>query len=477
MKIDTQCTECGKMFKVNLVNVQAQFVKYTCQSCGKENVLENPQYSEPAVAKSSPKPIAAAESDRSSILMGYSIRTKIITVFVLLVLLSLSVVGWVASAKSRNALADQAEQSLKLNAVQKAREYSLAFQRIQQEVEAAATFTQKLFERKTTSADLNMRQHILMPWTGEGYGNKQMEIALEDEILTSQHLVPFLVSLVNKNPYAQLGYMGFVSRMMVLDNPAAVRSIGQLKGYENTKRPWYIKATKAGKTIWTEPYVDADTKNLIVTCATPVILNNGRLIGVAAYDVLLSTIQKDILTLSIGYDSYAFLVDNKGSSLVRPGMDSGDTRWDKTYNTDDLLRTSNSGFNKIIEHMINGQSDVEIYETQEGEKYLAYAPLPAIGASMAIVVSKGKVVAPAVAIQNFILIVWAVVLVIAIAAGFYIGNGISKPINELTDAADRISQGEMDLEMLTEYRKDEIGRLTQAFNRLVTSLKIAMSEN
>jgi len=38
-----------------------------------------------------------------------------------------------------------------------------------------------------------------------------------------------------------------------------------------------------------------------------------------------------------------------------------------------------------------------------------------------------------------------------------------------------ISQGKRDLDVLNEDRKDEIGVLTKSFNRLVISLKMAMS--
>jgi hypothetical protein len=52
-----------------------------------------------------------------------------------------------------------------------------------------------------------------------------------------------------------------------------VAAIGQLKGFENTKRPWYIKAREQNKTVWTDPYIDASTQDLIVTCASPVVLS------------------------------------------------------------------------------------------------------------------------------------------------------------------------------------------------------------
>ena len=491
MKMATECTQCGKTYQINVDGIDTQFVKFNCQECQTENILENPHYAEHDIPVSddlledySPDQFDDAvagldeEEEESSFWekfsLGTSIRTRIIAVFVALVLVSLSVVGWVASARSRAALSNQAEASLELYANQKAREYGLSFERIQQEVEAIADYAKELYENPRDPVDMNLRQHVLMPWNGKGYGGPQYERELRQEVLIAQQLVPLLVHIVKKDPYSTLGYLGTETRLMIIDDPAAVTSIGSRVGYENTKRPWYIQAKAAGKTIWTEPYVDADTQELIVTCATPVVAN-GQLVGVAAYDVLLATIQKDILTLNIGYNSYAFLVDKDGKALVRPGMKNSDTRWDKTYETDDLLHTSNQAYNNIISKMTAGQSGVDTYGSEEGDKYLAYAPLPAISASMGIVASKREVVKPALAIQRLIMYVWLAVLVLAIGCGLYIGNGITRPINHLTDAADRISRGEMDLEMLDEGRRDEIGRLTKAFNRLVTSLKIAMS--
>ena len=164
-----------------------------------------------------------------------------------------------------------------------------------------------------------------------------------------------------------------------------------------------------------------------------------------------------------------------GSVLVRPGMKSGDARWDTTYKTENLLKTDNQGFNKIVAKMIKYRSGIDTYDAGDEIKYTAFAPLKAIGASMGIVASRDEVVKPAIAIRNFIIGVFVVVLLLSILIGFVIGNNITKPINELTMMADLISQGKRDLDVLNEDRKDEIGVLTKSFNRLVISLKMAMS--
>lgn len=478
-KFNTQCEACDQNYHLNLTGITTQYIKYTCKSCQKLNVIENPAHTGRQAHQIPDSNIKEHKSLFKTVAkplsLSLSIRTKITLVLVLLVLISVSVVGLFASTSSRHSLVAQAESTLSVNTIQKSKEYALSFKRIQHEVETIARFAKILYERPNGDLTLDVSEHILMPWTGQGYGNAEINKQLKSEILTVQHLAPFLKSIVNTHPLAQAGYLGTATRIMIMDNPEAIISIGQRKGYENTKRPWYIKAAKEGKTIWSEPYIDAITDDIILTCATPVVLSDGKLAGVAAYDVSLSTIQQDILTLNIGYQGYAMLVDSTGKALVRPGMQKGDTRWDKTYETDDLLKTGNASFNQVVNHMVAGRTGVETFDTEEGQKLMAYAPLPDIGASMAIVVGKNDVIAPAQRLQNVILTIWGIVLVVAIVIGFVIGNGITRPINELTEVADRISQGEMDLETLAEDRKDEIGRLTQAFNRLITSLKIAMS--
>jgi HAMP domain-containing protein len=455
--------------------VNSQFVKFTCKTCKTPNVVENPAFDSSSPDDFAPEDVKQPKRAPME-LKGFSIRSKITFIFVVLVLASLTIVGLIASQRSSSALLAEAKRSLQNTANQKAREYTLSFERIQQEAESVSGMAKELYERKTPVSALGLDKYILMPWTGSGYGNPEMNRTLLPEVLTVQQLVPVLKNLSAKNPLTTAIYLGSTSRVMAMSNDQDVAAISKLQGYENIKRPWYIKAKEKNKTIWTDPYIDASTQDLIVTCATPVVLDNKSLAGVIGFDVRLSTIQKDILTLDIGYGSYAMLVDNQGKALVRPGMAKGDRRWDQTYNTTDLKKTDNPEFNAIIGRMISGQSAVESFVSEDGPKYVAYAPLPSIGASMAIVARKDMVIEPAVAMRNWILVVWAAVLVITVFIGILVGNGITKPINELTRAADLISQGRLGLNVLPpSKRQDEIGLLTLAFNRLVTSLRIAMS--
>ena len=451
-----------------------EFGNFICRKCNTKNVLPNPlmaedDWDEPMIANQ-----AARSSKLRTKIRGISIRSRITLVFIVLILVALSVVGLVASSKSRVALSEQAETHLLRSTRQKADEYGLVFDRIKDEALGIADFAALTFQRRNIKSDLGMG--VLMPWTGSGYGNPKLKKQLHGDILSLQRIGMVIKSVVSKNPYLSLGYLGTEKGVTVFDDESIIGVIEKLEGFEVTGRPWYKEAKASGKTIWTKPYIDANTKKLVITCATPVYGAGNRLFGVVGFDVLLDTIQNDILNLNIGYDSYAFMVDQDGKALVHPAMAKKDARWNHSFNAKNLKATPNQAFNAIVGSMIGSQTGVSAYDSEDGAKYVSYAPLKAIKASVAIVASKDEVVRPAVVIQTLILIVWGVVLIVAIVAGFVVGNGITKPINELTRAADLISQGKMNLDVLPEDRKDEIGLLTQAFNRLVMSLKIAMMQ-
>lgn len=493
------CDSCGRKYTIDPNKMKSPVVHFKCKDCGKvltadraaaqsapaPTPMPEPAPTPPPRPAPEPMPELSATQQKSSgkaakgkrgsqpKIKGMSIRTKITLIIVLLVIVSLSVVGFIAEYQGRSALSDLAEQHLAQISSQKAREYGLIFHRLQNEAQAVANYATLTFARKNVTSDLG--KPMLMPWTGSGYGTPEMFRANYQEILYLQRVGFMLRSLVKNNAYLSLGYMATPSKITVFDDDAIVDVIKKVKGYDPTGRPWYKGAVAAGKTIWTEPYVDANTKKLVVTCATPVYRPDKSLIGVIGFDVLLDTIQKDILSMDIGYNGYAFLVGHTGKALVRPGMSQKDTRWDETYKADNLLRTSNAQFNAIVAKMIHHGRGVDTYTSETGRRIIGYAPVADINAGVGLVVSEADVIQPAIVMQKLIITVWVVVLCLAILIGMIIGGRITRPINELTNMADLISQGKVDLEVLAEDRTDEIGLLTRAFNRLVISLQVAMT--
>ncbi len=68
----------------------------------------------------------------------------------------------------------------------------------------------------------------------------------------------------------------------------------------------------------------------------------------------------------------------------------------------------------------------------------------------------------------------AAFIVVALPLSWLLIRSIVKPVRELTTAADQFSRGRMDILIPYTERRDEIGKLANALNRLGTSIKLAV---
>ena len=73
--------------------------------------------------------------------------------------------------------------------------------------------------------------------------------------------------------------------------------------------------------------------------------------------------------------------------------------------------------------------------------------------------------------DSFMLIITLVSIVLAIIISYIITNSITQPLNTSVDIAERIAIGDMDINISSVDRKDELGKLSQAFFRMTGFLK------
>ena len=408
---------------------------------------------------------------RSSI----SIKTKITTVIVLIPMISLIVVGIVALYQNRKVLVNQAEFTVKKMVLEKTSKYDMIFQRIQEEVDATSKLAGVFFSQPTPKISIERR--MLFPWTGKGYGNEEVKKRFRDEILKLQRIGLTLHAVVNNNPYLTLGYLGTKDGLTVFDNEKVVSVIEKLKAFDVRERPWYVQAKIEKKLIWTNLYVDANTKKLVVTCAAPVYDNKSKFIGVVGFDVLLETLQNEIKNLDIGYKNSAFMINKMGFLVVKPGMGQKGGVWHREYRTDNLLETKNPKFNEIVGRMVAGKSGVERYVSLDGEaEYLGYAPIKSIGYSIGVIVPQTEITRPVEEAGKILIVILAIVIIISLGVGLILSNQITRPIEELTVFVDRVSKGLTEVEEIPIKRSDEIGVLASSFNRLMRSLSTLLEE-
>jgi len=86
-------------------------------------------------------------------------------------------------------------------------------------------------------------------------------------------------------------------------------------GYDPRTRGWYTEAKRVGDVIYTEPYVDAMSKNLVMTFAKP-ITKNGKFTGVAGIDVKIDALNGKILDMGKTENGYVYIINKDGVMLI-----------------------------------------------------------------------------------------------------------------------------------------------------------------
>ena len=404
-----------------------------------------------------------------------SIKTRITLTLVLLPLASLIVVGAIALFQNRDSLSSQAESNLERVVKEKTVAYDHIFQRVQEEARAAADFASITYASPLPTSSAPRRE--LMPWTGTGYGTPELRRTLNSDVLRLQVVGQFLQALVTNNPYLTLGYMATESGITVFDKESTVDVIEGIKGFDPRTRPWYTSTKQAGAPVWTDLYVDANTKKLTVTAAAPVRDAGGILVGVVGLDVLLETLQRDILTIDIGYAAEPFMINSQGVVILRRGMDEKGTAWDKTYKTDNLLQDPNKAFTAIVHRMVASQAGIESYRESNGRmSYLAFAPILTVGSSLGVIVPAREIVQPVQESGKLLIIVLAIFVVLAVGVGLLLANQVTRPIEDLTILMDKASKGLVEMDEIPIRRMDEVGLLAQSFNRMIANLGTVIRE-
>lgn len=229
--------------------------------------------------------------------------------------------------------------------------------------------------------------------------------------------------------------------------------------YDPRQRPWFTAAQRAGGPTLTDPYVDANTKELVVTLVAPV---SG--VGVAGGDLSLKALVQTINSLDFNGTGYAFLVSADGTILAHPKPELA---------MKNLTELFPQGAPKLSPTL----SEVD---TQDGTRILSFTPvegLPDVQWYVGLSIDKAKAYAMLDQFRISALIATIVAVVgIIVLLGMLI-SVMMKPLQVLSKAMQNIAAGEGDLtKRLRIDSQDEFGVLATAFNRFIERIHASISE-
>jgi sigma-B regulation protein RsbU (phosphoserine phosphatase) len=268
--------------------------------------------------------------------------------------------------------------------------------------------------------------------------------------------------------------------------------------YDPRVRGWYTDA-QPDAVSWSTPYLDASGHGLMVTCSVAIEAPQKGYFWVVAADVTLDTLNRNVVNAQIDQlGGYSFLLDNEGNMITRSisGDDSGGNESIMFIPSSELL-LGNTTFAEIALNMTQGLMGITMCTFGGGDNYVAYAPLESANWSLAIVLPVSEVIAPALAtaarindteilvnqriisqtdsVRNSYIALFVVILVLVVAVSYLLARTIVTPIMTLSKGAKAIGAGDFDARVKV-ATGDELEALAGSFNKMAENLQEHIAE-
>lgn len=242
------------------------------------------------------------------------------------------------------------------------------------------------------------------------------------------------------------------------------------------ERPWYQAAVKNGELSWTEPYVDAGSGTMIISNAM-IAERNGKLFGVMASDIALSDLTDSLEDYKLGETGELIVISPTGIIVSHPnpeynGLYLRDAGIKKNINGDEGKFTYTPY--KKMDPVPEGQ-DPELYpDSKVGDKRIAYYKKSDIGWTIIVTVEESEILAPAKGVLMRIAIVGLVGIIAAVILSLLFSSRMTTRIKTILGAAQQAKSGDLTA-ALEVAAHDEINllaiNLKDAFNALANMMK------
>lgn len=254
--------------------------------------------------------------------------------------------------------------------------------------------------------------------------------------------------------------------------------------YDPRQRPWYQATVAAGHAVWTPLYIWSN--GFVGLDATlPVYDTQDTLLGVLGVSLTLNNVGDFLQALQVGENGQVFIVERSGlliaaSTIPEPYVEIDEVRERlSAFDCNDpVVRTAAQQLDQQfgdLTHIHTGQAftfDVS------GERHLARVSpyTDAYGLDWLIVVSvpESDLMAQVYAINRNTLYLAAISLVVSIVVAIVVARGVTRPILRLTQSAKALAQGNW-MRRITFSRRDEIGDLSDSFNRMAGQLQASFT--
>lgn len=232
--------------------------------------------------------------------------------------------------------------------------------------------------------------------------------------------------------------------------------------YNYPQSDWYKRPKLTHIPVWSEPYFDTGGGNALMSTYSYPIYKKSRFYGVTTVDVTLDDLAEVIRSIRVLKSGYAFLISADGMVMVHP---------DKAIvMKENILNDHRPEFapiaDMIREHF--RESAEKSYET--ATDMIWCSRISSTGWYVGVVFPKSELFAPVRSLNATLLSVSIAGCFVILLLIVFISRRVTVGIKGLSASAERIAGGDLQTAVHLNGDRDEVGRLSQAFESMRTSL-------
>lgn len=247
--------------------------------------------------------------------------------------------------------------------------------------------------------------------------------------------------------------------------------------YQYFYMDWYQIPKMLNKPYWSEPYFDEGGGNMLMTTYShPIYINRDgtpHFIGVATIDVELDKLTDYISEVKIFETGYAFMITRNGVAVTHP---------DKTQIMNTSIFSTSEEWNapvmrEIGRELMQGKSNFRSYNIPgRNKRWIYYTHLNSLRWSIAVVYPDDEMYASLKQMNLLLLVLIAVGLMIISLVTTGIVRRLAAPLQQFSNSAHEIAQGNFEVELPKELNSIEMQELNNAFKYMQDQLAVYIED-
>lgn len=237
-----------------------------------------------------------------------------------------------------------------------------------------------------------------------------------------------------------------------------VTAIEEYDTTDTSSLVWFTVPKSTGKPVWLPPYVTENLDVLVLSYNVP-IYKDGQFIGVVGIELDYTTMANLVDNIRLYENGYAFINDAQGNIIYHPYIDVA-------YHTEENKPKVPAGLidsKQIVRYDYEGEEKMACcMELSNGMRLNVSVPVSEINGNWESLIAKT-------------LVVCIILLIVFTLITIHFADSITKPLIDLTKAAEKAGQGDYDVS-LEYHSSDEVGVLSKAFELLIARIKSDIAE-